>query len=530
MDPTEAQLVIQFTKATNPVSSGRQPLVVQTPSSFPYKNDKVVPWKYGVSIIQGEQKHDSTNPDKAEIENISGIGGMTRSGRLFTPPDLRGEKSRDQIREEMAAKKAKSFLKGKAVQIDPKPEGKEGKEITDEDACEFLKFIQQSEYKVIDQLNRMPAKVSLLELLMHSDSHRKLLMKILSGAHVEQDISLGKFEGIVSHITANNYLTFTEDEIPSEDRGHNKALHISVKCMDHSISRVLIDNGSSLNVMPKTTLNKLPSDGIHLHPSAIVVRAFDWSKREVIGEVELPVRVGPCTFQVMFQVMDISPAYSCLLGRLWIHTAGVVPSTLHQKLKFIIDDKLIIVSGEEDLLVCGLTPTPYIEAAEEALETSFQALKIVSTAYIEPFKVNPCLPNVSLMVARTMMKKGYRHGNGLGKNDNGSVMPLELVENRGRYGLGYKPTRADRRRMIEERVERSRARIEGRDPKIMEISLCSLAQSFYSAGWINLDQVSAIGQELEAEGFNFVRPCLPDEQVGNWESVDLPVVSTCDEM
>jgi len=523
-------LVIQFTKATNSMPSGRQPLVIQTPSSFLYKDNKVVPWKYGVSIIQGEQEHESVDQGKAVIDNISGIGGMTRSGRLFTPPDLRGEKSRDKIREEMAMEKAKSFLKGKAVQIDSEPEGKEGKEVTDEDAYEFLKFIQQSEYKVVDQLNRMPAKVSLLELLMHSNSHRKLLMKILSGAHVEQDISLDKFEGIVSHITANNYLSFTEDEIPSEGRRHNKALHISVKCMDHFISRVLIDNGSSLNVMPKTTLNKLPSGGIHLHPSTIVVRAFDGSKREVIGEVELPVRVGPCTFQVVFQVMDILPAYSCLLGRPWIHTAGVVPSTLHQKLKFITDDKLIIVSEEEDLLVCGPTPTPYIEAAEEALETSFQALEIVSTAYVEPFKVNSCLSNASLMMAKTMMRKGYRHGSGLGKNGNGSVKPLELVENKGRYGLGYKPTRADRRRMIKERVERSRARVEGREPKTKEISLCSLDQSFCSAGWVNLDQVSAIGQGQEGEGFNFVHPCLPNEEVGNWESVDLPVVSTRDEM
>jgi len=166
-------------------------------------------------------------------------------------------------------------------------------------------------------------------------------MKILSIAHVEQDISLDKFEGIVSHITANNYLTFTEDKIPSKGRGHNKALHILVKCMDYFISRVLIDNGSSLKVMPKTTLNKLTCDGIHLRSSTIVVRAFNGSKREVIGEVELPIRVGACNFQAVFQVMDILPGYSCLLGRPWIHTAGVVPSTLHQKLKFIINDKLL---------------------------------------------------------------------------------------------------------------------------------------------------------------------------------------------
>jgi len=41
--------------------------------------------------------------------------------------------------------------------------------------------------------------------------------------------------------------------------------------------------------MPKTTLNKLPTEGIHLRPSTMVVRAFDGSKREVVGEVELPV-------------------------------------------------------------------------------------------------------------------------------------------------------------------------------------------------------------------------------------------------
>jgi len=42
------------------------------------------------------------------------------------------------------------------VQENPEPEMKERKKVTDEDAYEFLKFIQQSEYKVVDQLNRMP--------------------------------------------------------------------------------------------------------------------------------------------------------------------------------------------------------------------------------------------------------------------------------------------------------------------------------------------------------------------------------------
>jgi len=50
---------------------------------------------------------------------------------------------------------------------------------------------------MVDQLNRMSARISLLKLLMHSTSHRKLLMKILNGAYVERGISLYQFEGII---------------------------------------------------------------------------------------------------------------------------------------------------------------------------------------------------------------------------------------------------------------------------------------------------------------------------------------------
>jgi len=48
------------------------------------------------------------------------------------------------------------------------------------------------------------------------------------------------------------------------------------------MARALIDNGSSLNVMPRSTLEKLPCDGMHMKSSAMIVR-FDGSKREVMG-------------------------------------------------------------------------------------------------------------------------------------------------------------------------------------------------------------------------------------------------------
>jgi len=120
------------------------PVVIQIPSPFPYKNDKAVPWKYGISVLNNDscekQENETTDVDKTAVDNISGIGGITRSGRLFTPPELWNGKSLEKANEEVTIEKAKAFLKGKALQVDQEPEGKGNKEISDEAAGEFLRF------------------------------------------------------------------------------------------------------------------------------------------------------------------------------------------------------------------------------------------------------------------------------------------------------------------------------------------------------------------------------------------------------
>ncbi len=74
--------------------------------------------------------------------------------------------------------------------------------------------------------------------------------------------------------------------------------------------------------------------------------------------------------------MDIEPAYTMLLGRPWIHSANAVPSTLHQKIKYIMDGRIITVKGEEAMLVTKPQSLPYVEAAKKSLESSFQALEL----------------------------------------------------------------------------------------------------------------------------------------------------------
>ena len=75
-----------------------------------------------------------------------------------------------------------------------------------------------------------------------------------------------------------NYISFNDDEIPPDGHGSTKALHITTKVKDCTLPKVLIDNGSSLNVMPLSTLMRLPVDRSYMKCSRTVVRAFDGTR------------------------------------------------------------------------------------------------------------------------------------------------------------------------------------------------------------------------------------------------------------
>ena len=176
-----------------------------------------------------------------------------------------------------------------------------------------------------DLLHKLPAKISLLALMLNSEPHKEAVLKILKQAYVPHNASVDKIHRLVGNVRMDNYISFNDDEIPSDGHGSTKALYITTKVKDCTLPKVLIDNRASLNVMPLSTLMRLLVDRSYMKHSKTVVRAFDGTRREVTGEIEIEMQIGLCTFNIEFQVMDISPSYNCLLGRPWIHIAGAVP-------------------------------------------------------------------------------------------------------------------------------------------------------------------------------------------------------------
>ena len=272
--------------------------------------------------------------------------------------------------------------------------------MTEKETCEFLKFIKHNEYSVIEQLNKMPARISLISLFQNLEVHRDALLKALGKAYVTPTIFVDEIDQLVGNIIASACIAFTDEEIPLEGRDSTKALHISIKCKSHIMPRALLDNCSSLNVIPMSTLLRLPIDLADMKKSQMVVRAFDGTKREVLGNIKLLIQVGPCTFDSEFIV-------NCLLGRPWIHMAGAMPSTLHQKVKFIVEESLITVVADEDMIATTTVATPYLEVKEDAIECSFQSFEIATATNTknEPKALmSHLLQNTRMILRQTISK------------------------------------------------------------------------------------------------------------------------------
>ena len=112
-----------------------------------------------------------------------------------------------------------------------------------------------------------------------------------------------------------NQVSFSDDELPLKGRDYTLAMHIIVKCEDMIVVRVLIDNGLALNVCPMAILECLKVDMSFIKPSTMIIRAFDGTRQEVQGKIELIIEIGLRSFMVSFQVIKVDSPYNMPLWR-----------------------------------------------------------------------------------------------------------------------------------------------------------------------------------------------------------------------
>ncbi|RVW58997.1 Retrovirus-related Pol polyprotein from transposon 17.6 [Vitis vinifera] len=286
--------------------------------------------------------------------------------------------------------------------------------------------VRREDDEVLRQLQSTQARISIWSLLASSSTHRDALIRALSQIRVETTTTP---EGLIHMMTAGRAtcIVFSDDDLPPDGLDHVRPLYITVGCSGRRVPSVLLDNGSALNVCPLATaiaLGFAPSD---FGPSTQTVRAYDSTKREVMGTLMIDLQIGPATFSTLFQVLRIPTSFNLLLGRPWIHVAGAIPSSLHQKVKFIHDGQVITTLEIEDF------------------HRDFVAMSFDQHS--------------STVVLDMMRGMTFLPGMGLGRRQQGPSEFIAAIDHDTTFGLGFIPTEADYRHMARLRKERVRARL-----------------------------------------------------------------------
>ena len=114
-------------------------------------------------------------------------------------------------------------------------------------------------------------------------------------------------------------ISFTDEDAERIHHPHDDAIVITLLIADYTTRRVLIDNGSSADILYYLVFQQMRLGRDQLRPVCSPLIGFGGMKVQPVGIITLPVVVGSypqqITKEVNFLVVDCSSSYNAIIGR-----------------------------------------------------------------------------------------------------------------------------------------------------------------------------------------------------------------------
>ena len=111
------------------------------------------------------------------------------------------------------------------------------------------------------------------------------------------------------------------------------------------MKKVMVDGGNAAEIMYPDLFKGLKLKPENLLPYNSPLMSFDGKLVTPKDMIRLPIQTDPEIVEVNFIVVDTYSPYTAIVGRPWLHTLGVVASSLHQKVKFPSRDRVLEIRG-----------------------------------------------------------------------------------------------------------------------------------------------------------------------------------------
>ena len=178
-----------------------------------------------------------------------------------------------------------------------------------------------------------------------SSSARKAHLRSIRSGEVMEVQAVSKLPRL------NTAIKFSDSDLDGCQHPHDNPSVIRAVVANKTVHQVLVDNGSSADIIFASTFDKMGIEREKLEPVSTHLRGFSGEKVLPLGSIQLVLTLGDPPFQATtterFLVVDALFAYNMLLGRPSLNAIKAIPSAYHMMIKFPTTSGVGMVRGDQ---------------------------------------------------------------------------------------------------------------------------------------------------------------------------------------
>ena len=146
-------------------------------------------------------------------------------------------------------------------------------------------------------------------------------------------------------------ITFFDSDMEGCQHPHDNPLVFCAVVANKTVHRVLVDNGSSADIIFASAFDKMGIGRERLEPVNTHLRGFSGKKVLPLGSIQLVLTLREPPYQATttarFLIVDAPSAYNMLLGRPSLNAIKAIPSAYHMMIKFPTVSGVGMVRGDQ---------------------------------------------------------------------------------------------------------------------------------------------------------------------------------------
>ncbi|XP_015949749.1 uncharacterized protein LOC107474627 [Arachis duranensis] len=188
----------------------------------------------------------------------------------------------------------------------------------------------------------------------------------------------------------NSHINFSVADFKTSCPNLDDPVVISLYMGELTVKKVLLDPGSSVDVLFYSTFKKMNFSDKALQPSPGELVGFSGEKVSVLGYIWLRTTIGEPpnnkTLDIQFLVVDCPSPYNIILGRPPLNALGAIVSTVHLCVKFPLQDGEVgtIHADHKEARQCYNASLKAVKKETPRVHTVYNSANIPTLTELDP--------------------------------------------------------------------------------------------------------------------------------------------------